>query len=158
MKFSANQIIVTCFSLFDIIWPEINEPSPWSLPVGCNSIKFQQQDTEENRFLTKDKKFESNETRLFTVLQNRQVISCLKKLHIDSSRTWLHFAFIGDSRIRQQCFNLLKVTYMQLKFNYYIPQTRSLINLLLFWFYFIIKLIPDGDRQINPNVNFSYHN
>jgi hypothetical protein len=37
----------------------------------------------------------------------RDVVSCLEYLHDGGS--WLHFAFIGDSRIRQQFFNFIKV-------------------------------------------------
>ena len=40
---------------------------------------------------------------------SRDVVSCLDNLHADSSRPWIHIAFIGDSRIRQQFHNLLKV-------------------------------------------------
>ena len=40
----------------------------------------------------------------------RDVASCLDNLlQRISSRSWLHFAFIGDSRIRQQFYNFLKV-------------------------------------------------
>ena len=41
---------------------------------------------------------------------SRDVVSCIDNLHVRSSGPWLHFAFIGDSRIRQQFYNLLKVS------------------------------------------------
>ena len=40
----------------------------------------------------------------------RDVVSCLEYLYDENSGgSWLHFAFIGDSRIRQQFFNFIKV-------------------------------------------------
>ena len=41
---------------------------------------------------------------------SRDVVSCIDNLHVRSSGPWLHFALIGDSRIRQQFYNLLKVS------------------------------------------------
>ena len=43
------------------------------------------------------------------LLKTEDVVACFDYLHMISSRPWLHFAFIGDSRIRQQFYNFLKV-------------------------------------------------
>ena len=40
---------------------------------------------------------------------SREIVSCLDNLHPNSTRPWIHIAYIGDSRIRQQFHNLLKV-------------------------------------------------
>ena len=40
---------------------------------------------------------------------SREIVSCLDNLHPNSTRPWIHIAHIGDSRIRQQFHNLLKV-------------------------------------------------
>ena len=49
---------------------------------------------------------------------SRDVVSCLENLLTNSSRPWIHFAFIGDSRIRQQFYNFLKVSSSVLLLHY----------------------------------------
>ena len=39
----------------------------------------------------------------------KDVTSCIDEIQAKSDRKWLHFAFIGDSRMRQQFYSLLKV-------------------------------------------------
>lgn len=43
------------------------------------------------------------------LLKTEDVVACFENIPRMSSRPWLHFAFIGDSRIRQQFYNFLKV-------------------------------------------------
>ena len=51
----------------------------------------------------------NNEFSQFRQFTAREVTCCLDYLHENSGRPWQHFVFIGDSRIRQQFYNLLKV-------------------------------------------------
>ena len=39
----------------------------------------------------------------------RDFVACIENLHSQSSRQWIHFTFIGDSRMRQQFYNFVKV-------------------------------------------------
>ena len=41
----------------------------------------------------------------------RDVTSCIDEIQAKSDRKWLHFAFIGDSRMRQQYLNMVKVIF-----------------------------------------------
>ena len=54
-------------------------------------------------------------------LTSRDVVSCVDNLHANSSRPWIHFAFIGDLRIRQQFYNFLKVRSSVLLLHYVRP-------------------------------------
>ena len=75
----------------------------------------------------------------------RDVTSCIDDLHTNSNLPWQHFAFIGDSRIRQQFFNLLKVFLAIIKLNTcQINEDNLTIN------FTFNKLIPDSDREIHP--------
>ena len=60
-----------------------------------------------------NKKIKPNQLRHFTP---RNVVSCLDQQHDATTElnrsSWQHFAFIGDSRIRQQFYNLIKVCLM----------------------------------------------
>ena len=51
-------------------------------------------------------------------LTSRDVVSCVDNLHANSSRPWIHFTFIGDSRIRQQFYDFLKVRSSVLLLHY----------------------------------------
>ena len=60
--------------------------------------------------LTEDYWTTTNKCKLLRHFTARDVTSCIEYLHENSpSQSWLHFAFIGDSRIRQHFYNLLKV-------------------------------------------------
>ena len=61
----------------------------------------------------------------------REIAFCIDDLHVRSSdRPWHHFAFIGDSRIRQQFYNLLKVDLIAS----FKTRSRLIINSAVFLF------------------------
>ena len=80
-----------------------------SSTVLCTAYANKQQEAAimkgEDYFLANNR----DESCALHTFKTRDVVACLEYLHRHSSRPWLHFAFIGDSRVRQQFYNLLKV-------------------------------------------------
>ena len=67
----------------------------------------------ENHCRTEDFYWTSRNISHLRHFAARDVARCLDDLlNRISNRSWLHFAFIGDSRIRKQFYNFLKVIFV----------------------------------------------
>ena len=80
----------------------------------------------------------------------RDVTSCIDDMHEKSNLTWLHFSFIGDSRMRQQYLNMVKVVKLQRYFE------KINVEEVNFWDHCtnFFQLIPNIDITTSgPDIN-----
>ena len=102
-----NKSVISIFNFFSIF----RRGSSDAYVEGRLNYSYTVED--EILVTNRNKNYKSNfqnwNTKKLRHLSTRDVVSCIDNLHVELDQPWLHFAFIGDSRIRQQFFNLLKV-------------------------------------------------